>query len=573
MKKQKYLILLLGMVLAFNNSCDSFLEPEEDNIYEIDDVLGVMTFAEGFLINAYRNVPASHESFATAYGSDDAANNITTSSIKTVVDGGWTSVVNPFSRWNTAYESIFYINTFLMHVEDVVWDVRDPILNDAFLNKLKGEAYALRAWNYFDLLQAHAGKGTNGEMLGVPIVEGVLELNPSDYTLPRANFSELVEYILADCELAIGLLPDRWIDTDPATDVAIGERNTNRINGLVAKFIKAKTILYAASPAYAGGTNYTYQDAAVAAAEFMASNGGLDDLYSRTNFYNQSGVTRDNENNEVFWYSFKNPSQNSWERTNFAPSVFGNGLTNPSQNLVDAFPMKDGTPISESVDYDPQNPYDDRDPRLDLFIMKNGQSYKGGTLNTIDGSQDALGSMDNDASITGYYLRKFLNDKRVDLSPNVNSGGTRYYTYARYTDVLLMFAEAANEVVGPDGMIPGHDYTARNVINEIRDKAKITSTAYVDGLDQTGMRDLIRNERRVEMCFEKQRFWDLRRWNMLSEMNVPIKGVRITEDPVTSVLMYAYPEVENRSYGAHQVYGPIPFSETLKYDIIQNQGW
>ena len=128
-------------------------------------------------------------------------------------------------------------------------------------------------------------------------------------------------------------------------------------------------------------------------------------------------------------------------------------------------------------------------------------------------------------------------------------------------------AEAANEVGGPDANIGG--YNARAVVNAIRERAGITSTAYVDGLNKDQMQTLIRNERRIEMCFEKQRFWDLRRWELTAEMKAPVTGVKVSEDGAT----YEYFEVESRVYDDYQKYGPIPFNETLRYPLIQNQGW
>ena len=566
MKKQKYLILILIMILGFTNSCD-ILEPENDNIYDKDDVIGVMTYAEGFLMKAYRLVPTSHSTFNLSYGADDAVNNSAGSSIKTVVAGGWTSALNPYSEWNRAYEGIFYINTFLETMDEVVWDLRDEEMDKAFADKLRGEAHALRAWNYFNLLQAHAGKGANGEMLGVPIVDVVLDLNGS-HELDRSTFNELVAFIIADCDMAMSLIPSRWKDiSGSGTNVADGKRNTNRINGLVAQMIKTKTLLYAASPSYSTGS-YTYQMAAEAAAELMDNNNGLGDIAStKTKFFNDGSVTaRNNDHPEVIWYSRRLTGENGWERTNFPPSHFGNGLTNPTQDLVDAFPLVDGTPTPASK-INSNDPYSGRDPRLDLFITYNGSRYKNGILNTNDGEQDALGSVDESATKTGYYIKKFLNTHNVNLDPKVNSGGLIYYTYARYTDALLMFAEAANEVGGPDANIGG--YTAREVVNAIRDRAGITATTYVDGLNQTQMTDLVRNERRLEMCFEKQRFWDLRRWNMLSQMNSPVHGVEVSGEGT----IFNYVEVESRTFADYQIYGPIPYSETLKYDIVQNQGW
>lgn len=576
MKNIKYNIstalMTIGLLLV---SCNELLEPEDANLFELEEVQDVINFAEGILLSAYLDLPTSHSTFNLAYGSDDAVTNDANNATKTVVDGGWTSNVNPFGTWDGAYESILYINTFLEEMSEIEWWWRDEDINDSYSKRLVAEAYGLRAWYYFQLLQAHAGEGTNGEMLGVPIVDHVLDVrNPNDYQIPRSSFNDLVEFILNDCDLALADLPDRYIDTeDYSYDEPLGSQYTNRINGLAVRLIKAKTLLYAASPAYSDGT-YTYQMAAEELADIMILNNGLGDVTAANSdhleFYNNANVAdpeAGNEHPEVFWYS-RREEINSWEAANYPPSWFGSGRTNPTQNLVNAFPMSDGTPVTDTK-INSSDPYSDRDPRLSLYVIYNGLATERGTLNTLAGSQDAVDSDDPGKSLTGYYLRKFMNLSEVDLTSGSTTTGTHYYTYARYTDVLLMFAEAANEAVGPDGVIGS--YSARLVINAIRDRAGITSTAYVDGLGQTELADLIKNERRLEMCFENQRFWDLRRWEMTSEMNEPVNGVSVTSD--TDGLVYDYFQAENRSYESYQIHGPIPFNETLKYDIVQNQGW
>ena len=572
MKKILFQILGLFAVLALYTGCESLLEPEMDNTYDADVIQPLPTYIEGFLMNAYRNLPTTHTNFTLSYACDDAVNNDPSSSVKTAIAGGWTAKANPFSAWNTTYESILYINTFLEKMNGVDWYETEAV-TEHYDKKLRGEAYALRAWNYFYLLQAHAGMGSNGELLGVPLVKKVLSSNDvAEYELSRSTFKELVDFILEDCDVALGLIPNRWEDGDDDDyNTASGKRNNNRINGLAVRMLKAKTLLYAASPAYSDG-NYTYQMAAEAASLVMNANNGLADLsISDVTFYNDPDVPNaENLHPEVIWYSARQQSENSWEETNYAPSLYGEGLSNPTQELVNAFPMLDGTPTSSSK-INSSDPYSDRDPRLGAYIFYNGAQFEGGggtiTINTTAGSRDALGSTDLYATKTGYYIKKFMNVKNVDLDPNVNSKGLRYYTWARYTDVLLMFAESANEAVGPDGIISG--YSAREVINAIRTRAGITSTDYVDGLGQVEMTELIRNERRIEMCFEKQRFWDLRRWNMTSEMNNPVHGVEVSADGNA----YNYIQVENRTYADYQIYGPIPYNETLKYEIVQNQGW
>lgn len=576
MKNLKYFILALIFSIGLFTSCE-ILEPEGEDVYNMDIVTDNIAYTEGFLIAAYRNISTSHSTFNLSCGADDAVSNILTSNIKEAVSGSWTSTSNPFSTWNTAYESIMYINTFLEVMDDAVWDPLNPETDSLYRAKLRGEAFALRAWYYFDLLQAHAGKGSDGTMLGVPIIDHVLDHNnPEDFEIQRSSFKDLVDFIIADCDTAITLLPRRWTAlTDKDLDKVIGDRNTNRINGQMARFIKTKTLLYAASPAYQEGSEFTYQQAAVSALLAIVTSGGLSQVNSANSdhlsFYsNELVINAANDHPEVIWYSVKVDNLNSWEKTNFPPSLYGAGRTNPSQNLVDAFPMADGTPVTLAK-IQSNDPYSGRDPRLDLYIMRHGSviPFQNGdkVITTSEGSQDALGSEDSNATLTGYYIRKFMNTRNVDLNPNKEIGGLHYYVYARQTDLLLMFAEAANEAVGPDVALGG--MSAKRVINAIRERAGITSTAYVDGLNKEDMRELIRNERRLELCFEEQRFWDLRRWNLTDKMNEDIKGVRVSADGTT----YTYVDVEERNFENYQIYGPIPYNEILKYKITQNAGW
>lgn len=571
MKKVRYLFLVMGVLIGLLlSSCEDVLTPHDDNIYDLHDITSIAVFAEGFLLNAYKSLPSNHGVFNSDYASDDAVTNDAGSSVKSMVNGGWTSSNNPLSVWRKSYESILYINTMLNIVDDVVWSNTNKRKDSLYVEKIKGEAYALRAWNYFNLLQAHAGKAEDGTLLGVPIVEKILDANiPSEFQVPRSSFNSLVQFILDDCDKAILMLPVRWEDTgNPHEDDAIGSRNTNRINGIVARFIKTKTLLYAASPAYSDGT-FTYQMAAEAAADIMDKNGGLSKLnVNDVEFYsNQAVVDAENSHPEVLWYSSRLANNNPWEIENYPPSLFGYGRTNPTQELVNSFPMLDGSPV-DNEKINSNNPYTNRDPRLSKYIAYNGSVYGNrGVINTKQGSVDARGSSNKYATLTGYYLHKFMNTNNVNLNPVGGTKGLHYYTYARYTDVLLMFAEAANAAKGPDENING--YNARQVINAIRTRAGITSTAYVNGCSNQEFSDLIKNERRIEMCFEGQRFWDLRRWEMKSQMKQSVNGVTVSEDG----LEYTYSSVEDRVYSDYQIYGPIPYSETLRYDIKQNKGW
>ena len=579
MMRLTYGIIRITIPVLLLSGCE-LLEPDVSNVYTLEDVKHFTNYAEGLLLKAYLDLPQNHSSFNLAYGSDDGVTNNQEASVKNANDGGWTSNSNPFSVWNNAYESITHINTFLEETTEVDWYWEFENVSEMYAKRLKGEAFGLRAWYYSSLLQAHAGKGANGEMLGVPIVDHVLDpANPDDFEIPRSSFDELVDFILTDCDSAIALLPDRYEDIgDSYYNLGYGSDFTNRINGLAVRLIKTKTLLYAASPAYAEGSSYTYQQAAEAAAELMDLNGGLSNItldnQDHLQFYSNNDVSQGNSHPEVFWYSSRR-NINSWEQSNYPPSWYGEGTTNPTQELVNAFPMVNGLP-TDAGKINSSDPYSGRDPRLAKYILYNGSTFirnagtaTADTLTVITnaGSQDAIGSADPNRSLTGYYLRKFMN-LNVNVDPAVNSNGVHYYVYARYTDVLLMFAEAANEVGGPDIEIGG--YTAKSVIIAIRARGGITSPFYVDFAISLGtFPDMIKNERRLEMCFENQRFWDLRRWKMVDVMRAPVHGVQVSADGTD----YNYVEVEQRNYQDHQIYGPIPYSETLKYELIQNEGW
>jgi hypothetical protein len=237
--------------------------------------------------------------------------------------------------------------------------------------------------------------------------------------------------------------------------------------------------------------------------------------------------------------------------------------------------MLDGKPISAvGSGYDANNPYANRDPRLANYILYNGM--KAGVNNKVittaaDGTtNDALDKEEGYSTRTGYYMRKLLRQD-INLDPSVNSTQEHYQARIRYTEIYLNYAEAANEAFGPTGK-GSHAYSAYDIIKVIRSRAGITGgDPYLESVkdDKDKMRELIRNERRLELCFEGFRFWDLRRWK--ANWNTTAMGVSITGD---ATKVYSPIEVDTRTYKDYMYYGPIPYSEILKFNALeQNQGW
>lgn len=558
-------------MLVFTVSCEKFLDPELDNQLTEEEMLDNPAFFEGLLLSAYQAMPAQYN-FNTDVASDDAVTNDKESNYLRMATGEWKSTFSPVSQWDYAYEWIYYINSFLEQFEEVEWDYTDPEINRGHLQRLKGEAYGLRAWYEFLLLQAHGGVGSDGNLLGFPIVDRVLGIT-DDFYVPRSTYQESVARIMADLDTAIVNLPDIYADIkdNNTHNRTLGERFANRMNGLAARALKTRVALYAASPAF---EVYTWEQAATIAGELIAANGGMNAFVSGQNAGLKFWLNQGSD--EIIWARSSSENLNL-EEANFPPSLFGIGNTNPSQELVDAFYMQNGFPKDHPAALlDPERPYRDRDPRLSMFVVYNGNSLKEvneqpNIIRTSLGSgPDAINALVT-STRTGYYLKKFMNES-VNLETGSRNATRHFYTFLRWSEVFLSFAEAANEAWGPEGDPNGYGFNADMVIRAFRTRAGLRQPDtfmdfYVTNTDE--LRPVIRTERRVELCFEGHRFWDLRRWLETEKMKQPVSGVFITD----STRVHDLQQVEIRAYEDHMVYGPVPYNETLKYDLVQNAGW
>ncbi|MEI9810024.1 MAG: RagB/SusD family nutrient uptake outer membrane protein [Bacteroidota bacterium] len=201
----------------------------------------------------------------------------------------------------------------------------------------------------------------------------------------------------------------------------------------------------------------------------------------------------------------------------------------PTQNLVDAYEMKNGKAITDPTSgYDAQNPYTNRDSRLDKSVLHQGSVYKAGVIIETYRGGNTNNTNRLDSSKTGYGLLKMIDTTKWGAAGN---NGDNDWIYIRYAEVLLNYAEAQNEATGPDASV----YSA---INQVR--ARSGQPALVAGPTQAALRDLIRNERRVELSFEEHRFFDVRRWKLgLTYFKGPVRKVQI--EKVGAVYNYSYP--------------------------------
>ena len=558
----RYSILycLFGTLLL--GSCVKSLEDRplelitEDYLWDSKDSAG--TNAGYFLNNIYSNLPNGFNRIGGNVldaATDDAVASEDGSTISTFTNGGYNALTGADNVWSKNYAAIRMSNLFLQNFYKVHLKQSLRIEGQYW----KAEARALRALFYYELVKRYGG---------VPLIgDKVLTLD-DDLKLPRNTFDECVNYIASECDAVKDSLRP-----DPAT---VGDYG--RITQAVILTLKAKVLLLAASPLNNPSNDVNrWIRAKNAAADVIRLN-----VFSLEPSF--ANVFTSRANSEVI-LAYQRSTSTDLENNNapvgyISGSTTSEGRTSPTQELVDAFPTINGLPITTDVKspvnptgYDASNPYANRDPRLSLTVFYNGMNWLSRPVETFDGGRDRPGGSAVQTK-TGYYMRKFLGDFANNTA---YSAQNHNFIIFRYADVLLSFAEAKNEAEGPVS-VSDSIYT---YLKAIRKRAGINAgddEMYGLGgtlLSKTEMRNLIRNERRIEMAFEEQRFWDLRRWKIAENVyNKPLHGIRITK---TGPLLVYRVETLNIPFQfiAPRMYRyAIPYSEIIKNpNLTQNPGY
>jgi hypothetical protein len=471
---------------------------------------------------------------------DDATVPSTSSAARTYSNPTYTSSNSPVnSLWTNRYRYIRRANEFLEKI--------DAVPGNAALNKrMKAEIRFMRAYFYFDLVQYFGG---------VPLIDHAQSLT-EDIFLPRNTTAECYNYISNELSAAAADLPTAY----PTTDVG-------RVTKQAALALKCRAELY----------NNDWAKAAATAQTIISM--GTNSLLSSYDLV----FSLTNKNNAEILLSVQHNTRydergHSFDRAAFSPWYGGKGNDCPTQNLVDDYEMKStGLPITNaSSGYDATKPYVGRDPRFYSTVLYDSALFKNRRMEMFTGGGDVTsggpnGILSNTITTTGYYLKKFT-DEGFNAFGDVNARSSQNWILFRYAEVLLNYAEAQNEVAGPDASV----YAA---VNSIRTRA--TMPPLPTGLSQSQMRDAIRHERRVELAFEDHRYWDVKRWalatTLFSTATNPLKKVTITRNATTGAKTYAYSIItgEQRVFLDKHYLFPIPQSELTKpgNKMIQNAGW
>ncbi|GAB6009582.1 RagB/SusD family nutrient uptake outer membrane protein [Dysgonomonas reticulitermitis] len=587
--KSKLYIVLAGLLLTLWSCQDYEDVPVEkitiEYVFSPTDSLGVN--AKKYLNNVYSVLRYGHNYIDGDYldaASDDA---ITSSLSENQIYQLQIGRYSPFVRlgdmgWAAYYRGIRRANTFINNIDVVPFmqTYNNHVGTNIPLNRaLKAEARFLKAFYYFELIKRYGG---------VPLVGDVPYELGEPMELPRNTFDECVEYIVSEL--------DNIKDSLRSVPIANVGSEGHVVTAGAAMALKTRVLLYAASPlfnespiengnAYVGYEKYDaarWSRAAQAAEDFINDWGpegryggyGLMDNFKEV-FLNYYG----SNSNEVIFHTQGALDRKDVETNNgpvgFSSNAKGNGETSPTQNLVDAFPMKDGKPIGQSAKYtySEQSMYDNRDPRLDYTILHNGSQWLSTTVYTyIGGRNNPTGSTDATTK-TSYYMRKFMGNYEDKTE---YTSILRNWVLFRYAEILLNYAEAKNEYDLASSKATA-DAKVISYIREIRKRGGIEGDDGTYGIaDNTTcleMRTLIRNERRIEMAFEEQRFYDIRRWKIAEEIfSQPLKGLALVMK--TGNIQIEHIDVLDAKFDPKRYLYPISYDEVNKNNnMVQNPGW
>jgi hypothetical protein len=562
MKKNRYIITLIVLGTLLYSCKRDYLDVQTLQAgVTVDKLYSNYTYAQQQVWNTYSYLPNGLNYLDMEAATDNAEATNALDQSQTFNNGTWNQYSNPDGAWATNFDGIRQANLYLKNKDKVdISYIKDKITSSdstTYFNArnnvkfMQGETLFLKAFFYFELVKRYGG---------VPIFEEPLDYNdPNTWkSVQRKTLDECLKYIVSLCDKAAAIIPANltpytWYDAGRVTQGAI-------------RALKAKTLLYGASPLYKdNGSTVTWAQAAAALNDVIALH-----VYSLdANYSNLFGANNTTSPEFIFYRRYG--AINGLEFSCFPivfQSSFGNSFS-PTENLVSSFEVlqKDGGGnVTGSVPFDWNNPahsakpYQNRDPRFAATVVYNGATFKSTVIETFTGGNSGLPKQN--ATKTGYYLSKWVNQS-IDLVNNTTA--THAWSYFRYGEILLDYAEAMSNAYGTDVDPQGYGMTALQAINKVRLRVKMPALTALN--QQT-----IEHERNVEMSFEDQRFWDVRRWKKGGVyFKTPVNRISITN--TGGSYTYAVKQLENRVFEDRMNWYPIPQSEIAKTHWAQNPGW
>jgi hypothetical protein len=534
--KLKFLPLVL---LVFAVGCEE-LDLEPENTYTDVNYFASVDRAQGLLNTAYSQIQGSESFFYNEALSDNAYNGRgDNAGAASIAAGTYDQSLRRFdNEWDERYRGIKTCNVLLENID------RIPDADPAIIERIKGEARFLRAWQHFQLTTWFGD---------VPLLERDPSLQEA-LTISRTPRAEVIEFILRELDAAAAVLPTK-------NEYAASDRG--RVTSGAAMALKARVLLYESR----------WQEVADVTDQLMSGTYGD---YGLLPSYEGVFLPQNEYSVEDMLSIQYVPVDRMWgELIDMAPISAGarlNGLA-PTQELVDSYIMLNGKRINEAGSgYNEADPYSNRDPRLTGTVVYHNYLWtnEDGSTRTIKiapGSAPTgpdLYVPGSSASPTGYYLRKYFDPMHVQ---NLQSGLN--LILIRYADVLLMNAEAKMEL----GQLNASTWDA--TIGALRRRAGFTDAAALSfngSASQAELREIVRNERRTEFGMEGLRVFDIRRWRIAEDvLNGWAHGAKYGVGSVDN----GYIRANFRTFDPDKNYlWPIPRDERLiNPNLSQNPGW
>ena len=557
MKNIKFNIIT-SLLLVFGLTSCNFMDVDESSDYTKEDIYQSYSRNKRAVTHVYSFLP--HDFMGTGGGMDDSATDnaihvYENAAIQRFTNGTWSANYLVDDVWANYYEAIRSANRYLIESEDVdfiEWEHTDnyeTIMKE--FHNYQYEVRFLRAFYYFELIKRYKE---------IPFTLGILETEKVNDEKP-VSYQEIASFILKECsEISKEL---------PADYTHFAEKETGRITKGAALALKSRVSLYMASPLFnPDNSKDKWEAAAKASYELIALQKELG--YKLTTY--PSLFNADNNKNAEVILARPIGETGNFERANYPVGVEG-GLTStcPTQNLMEAYEMKDGTPYKWEDFEGTKDPYANRDPRMKFTIVCNDMKWpKADRIEVWEGGSNGLPL--KNATKTGYYLKKYMNNEISFASDSKVQKKHHNWVLFRYAEILLNYAEAMVNTYG-DATYTNADLplSALDAVNTVRARQGVDMPAIEGGLTLDEFKQRLSNERRVEFAFEGHRFWDLRRNKELDKAS-DIYGVKIEkkeEGFKYTKFQYAKRTIEDRMY-----FYPISNTEYHKNtNLKQNTGW
>ncbi|MDD7559926.1 MAG: RagB/SusD family nutrient uptake outer membrane protein [Porphyromonas sp.] len=558
-------VVSTGFVFLFSLSSCNYLDFDETSgLNTKENMYKYYANAQMMLTDVYLKVPQDFGIIGGAMrdcGTDDAEFADQSAEIQSFNNGKW-SPVNTLDEGWFFLEGIRSANDFIDSMKDTDYSKYSTLPDyKGWMEQIKlhpYEARVLRAYFFLELAKRYGD---------VPMPLSKLTTQEAN-SIGKTAFDDVIKFIVRECDESMEVLP--------LTHSGLRNNEVGRVTKGVAMAIKARALLYAASPLHnPSDKKDVWEKAAKASLDIINL-----DLYR----LDKSSPLNNPTSPEIIFYRM-NGASNTFELRNF-PIRFTEGsrstpntATFPTQNLVNAFETKNGYPVrltdagfvSDDPSFDSAHPYGNRDPRLERTVLYDGASFKGTHIDVAPGGADAPG-FNEGGTRTGYYLRKYLVEK-TSFSPSAPVSDKHTYVIYRYAETLLSYAEAMVNAFGdPEYTDETFTRSALWAINQVRSNAGMP--AIPSGLSKKEFMEKVQNERRVELAFEDHRFWDIRRWKIGGETQREIFGVSVNKT-ASGQRIYTLLPVEKRVWDDRMYLYPYPLSEELNNPnlSLNNQGW